>query len=101
MNSWPGISTTLFINNSWVRIRKIEKASNTIFWSACFDLHLTRPKIEMAEKKSPTSIAIRSGFSKVQSEWMTPFYSKIHHTACYSNRKTTNQDPVIVTALRG
>gem|GEM_PF-1582136 len=58
MNSWPGISTTLFINNSWVRIRKMEKASNTIFWSACFDLHLTRPKIEMAEKKSPTSIAI-------------------------------------------
>jgi hypothetical protein len=70
MNSWPGISTTLFINNSWVRIRKIEKASNTIFWSACFDLHLTRPKIEMAEKKSPTNIAIRFGFSQEQPGWI-------------------------------
>jgi hypothetical protein len=64
MNSWPGISTTLFINNSWVRIRKIENASNTIFWSACFDLHLIRPKMEMVEKKSPTNIAIGLDFSE-------------------------------------
>lgn len=66
MNSAPGISTTLFINNSWLRIRKMEKASNTIFWSACFDRHFIRPKIEMAEKKSPTNIAIRFGFSQVR-----------------------------------
>jgi len=63
MNSCPPISTTLFMNSSWARIRKMEKASNTIFWSACFDLHLTRPKIEMAEKKSPTNIAIPSRYT--------------------------------------
>ena len=66
MNSCPGISTTLFMNNSWVRIRKIEKASNMIFWSACFDLHLMRPRMDIAEKKSPTNIAIRFSFSQEQ-----------------------------------
>jgi hypothetical protein len=62
INSWPPISTTLLMNNSWVRMRKMEKASNTILWRACFPRHLKRPIIEMAEKKSPTIVAIQFGF---------------------------------------
>jgi len=102
MNSGPGISTTLFINNSWLRIRKMENASNTIFWSACFDRHFTRPKIEMAEKKSPTNIAIRLVFSQVRAgeDSPSPLYPKIHRATADSNRKNTSPDRVIVTALR-
>lgn len=58
MNSWPPISTTLFMNSSCVMIRKTEKASNTSFLSADFDLHLKNPKMEIEEKKSPTNVAI-------------------------------------------
>ena len=83
MNSWPGISTTLFINNNCVRIRKIENASNTIFWSACFDLHLKRPKMEIAEKKSPTNIAIGLDFAgEYPAKRPFPVISKIRRGTC-------------------
>ena len=58
MNSWLPISSTLFRNNSCAMIKKMQKASNTIFRRAVLDLDLNRPKREIEEKKIPVKVAI-------------------------------------------
>jgi len=43
-------------------MRKIEKASSTIFLRELFEWLLTRPKTEMREKKTPAKVTIKYRF---------------------------------------
>jgi hypothetical protein len=107
MNCWLSIASLLPMKSIWARINRREKMIMTILRINFFDWPFSRPRMEMKEKKIPTSVVIGYSlppkyiFSGLPAIGKSPVFSRSHrfdHPApqplpCHNNSPGDTPNP--------